>query len=251
MLILVIQRLNFSPFGWMGGCVQDALLELHFQGDTKATDTLRLHLDKYLDDTKGIIFENPNTIPVDGNFNSIEDFLPIAAITALYPEHISIGNALEFILKRKNTDGLIASGKEVTTEGCYTIAYPLVALAVAKNDHSLAQLAIDQIIVRTKMLTDETAIYQRSRLDGHKSFRNWGRGVAWYLLGSIKTYKLIKDNKLENLQGMQALANSFKQLSKMVVDHQNKNGMWTAYIDRAETGVDTSTTGGMQPLHGE
>jgi hypothetical protein len=236
---------SFSPFGWMGGCVQDALLELHVKGHTAATETLKLHLDQYLDDTKGIIFENPHTISVDGSFNSIEDFLPFAAIAALYPGHIAIDNALDFILKRRKTDGMIVSGKDITTEGCYTIAYPLVALAVVKNDHSLAQLAVDQIVFRAKMLTDETAIYQRSTLDGHKTFKNWGRGVAWYLLGTIKTYKHIKDNKLENLQGIKALMDSFTKLSRMVLGHQNEKGMWMAYTDRKETGVDTSATAGI------
>jgi rhamnogalacturonyl hydrolase YesR len=95
------------------------------------------------------------------------------------------------------------------------------------------------------MLTDETAIYQRSTLDGHKTFKNWGRGVAWYLLGTIKTYKHIKDNKLENLQGIKALMDSFTKLSRMVLGHQNEKGMWMAYTDRKETGVDTSATAGI------
>ncbi len=36
---------SFSPFGWMGGCVMDALLELSRNGDRKARKTLQKQLE--------------------------------------------------------------------------------------------------------------------------------------------------------------------------------------------------------------
>lgn len=239
---------SLSPFGWMGGCVLDALYELYLQGDTKASQTLQLQLSHFLDEQKGIIFENPHTVPLDGTFNSIEDFLPLAALAGLYPDHVAIGKALEFITACKHQNGIILNG-DITTEGCYTLAYPLAALAVKRKDASLAQVALDQLCSRMQHLTTESeagsAIYQRADLEGKQSYRNWGRGVAWYLLGSIKTYRLLDSNgygKSEDLAKVKAsLAFHFPWIIKL----QNKQGMWAAYLDRPETGIDTSTTGGI------
>jgi unsaturated rhamnogalacturonyl hydrolase len=183
---------SFSPFGWMGGTVQDALFTLHKQGHAKASFTLRQHLEHYLDDEVGIRFESPNTIPLDGSFNSIEDFLPFAAIVTLYPTHPSIDKALAFMLEGRDENGVIG-GNHITTEGCYTLAYPLMAIGLNRNMDSFIQIALDQLEVRKSLLTDEEAIYQRSSRGGQKSYRNWGRGVAWYLLGLVKTASLSKE----------------------------------------------------------
>ena len=260
---------SFSPFGWMGGSVQDALYELHLAGDTAATSTLHSHLDHYLNDEKGIIFENPYTVPMDGKFNSIEDFLPFACIAPLYPDHVSIENALRHLLKLKNEEGLIMDGRHITTEGCYTVAYPLAAIAEIRADAGLAQIALDQLIHRIRLLTDEAAIYQRATPEGSRSFRNWGRAVVWQLLGIVKTLRIIERNvfvKQEQneftrfaerrkrltlvndfgeLRGIDAIKHSFIQGVELAVRHHDGEGMWHAYIDHHEYGVDTSTTAGI------
>ncbi|MEO0334347.1 MAG: hypothetical protein AAF223_22185 [Bacteroidota bacterium] len=101
---------SFSPFGWMGGCVQDALYELHQQGDSRAAQTLETQLNYYLDEKYGIIFESPHTQPLDGTFNSIEDFLPFAAIVNLYPAHPSVQKAVDYCLNHQNEQGIIMAG---------------------------------------------------------------------------------------------------------------------------------------------
>ena len=184
---------SFAPFGWIGGCVIDALFEEYKIGNDKAYRTLQLHLSHFLDDEKGIIFENPNTVPLDGTYNSIEDFLPMAAIVNLYPDHISIDRALEFLMQRKDGNGLIKTS-DITTEGCYTVAYPLAAIAAARKDKELARTAIDQLLQRINHLTFERAIYQRKNENGLSEFRNWSRGAAWYFLGMIKTIAILEKN---------------------------------------------------------
>ncbi|MBC7919856.1 MAG: hypothetical protein H7Z75_02080, partial [Ferruginibacter sp.] len=181
----------FSPFGWLGGCVLDGLHELGRTGDTQARAALDNHLNVFLDDQKGIVYENPMTVPLDGSFNSIEDFLPFACIVDRFPMHNSVRKATAFLLARKNADGIIVSGNDITTEGCYTVAYPLAAIAKNTRDGQLAQIALDQLTHRMQFLTAERAIFQRATLQGGKAYRNWGRGVAWYLLGSVKTLQLL------------------------------------------------------------
>jgi unsaturated rhamnogalacturonyl hydrolase len=235
---------SFSPFGWMGGSVQDALFEMHLRGDRQATETIKMHLEHFLDPENGIRFENPHTRPMDGTFNSIEDFLPFVSIASLYPDHVAHEKALDYIKSRIGDSGVI-SGNHITTEGCYTLAYPLAAWAIRFNDPELAQIAVDQIIHRMNYLSDENAVYQRSSLEGHKTYRNWGRGVVWYLLGVVKTLRLLEDAATFNLQGIDQLQDSFKFFAMKMRDLQDSNGCWASYVDQPELGVDTSTTAGI------
>jgi len=197
---------------------------------------------------KRIVFESPHTVPLDGTFNSIEDFLPLVAIAGLYTDHISIYNGINFMMKYKNKDGVILNG-DLTTEGCYTLAYPLAFLAVIRKDESLAQAALNQLTSRINYLTTESptapAIYQRSDLKGNPSYRNWGRGVAWFLLGSVKAYRLLDKSNYGNPEDLAKVKDSLAFHIPWIVKFQNKQGMWSAYLDRPETGVDTSTTGGI------
>ena len=235
---------SFSPFGWMGGSVQDALYELHRQGNARATQALKTHLNHYLDREKGIIFENPHTRPLDGTFNSIEDFLPFAAIVNLYPDHPSVQQAVDFCRAHRNPPGIIMAGKHLTTEGCYTVAYPLAAIAQVRQDPELAQLALDQLRYRTQYLTDGSAIYQRATLAGEQAYHNWGRGVAWYLLGTIKTLAILKESFGE-LDGAAEAQRVWVAAAQMVKSHRNAQGLWYGYLDESATEVDTSASAGI------
>lgn len=235
---------SFSPFGWMGGSVQDALYELFLAGDQKAGETLRTHLSNYLDEGMGIRFENPHTSPMDGTFNSLEDFLPFTAIVALYPKHKAVQQAVEFMLDKRDANGVIGGGR-VTTEGCYTLAYPLMAIAIERGDRNLAQIAIDQLMVRMKHLTDETAVYQRAILSGTKAFRNWGRGIVWYMLGLVKTVRLVRDSSFGFDVESDELKRSFVHLASVIREYQDGEGLWKGYVDSEDSVVDTSATGGI------
>ncbi len=236
---------SIAPFGWISGCVMDALLERSMQGDKKAQTILKKQLACFLDSQKGIRFENPMTEPRDGTFNSIEDFLPFAAIANLYPTHPSVQIALDYLKKKELVSGEIASWNELTTEGCYCISYPLAAIAVQRNDGELAQKALNQLLFRIKLLHINNIVYQRSTFDGHRAFANWGRGVTWYLLGMVKTIKTLKKGHFENLEGIDSVINEFQQVAKTALNYQSSEGLWYSYIDRPETGVDASASAGI------
>jgi len=236
---------SFSPFGWLGGCVQDALWEMSQVGDSQAACALAQQLSAYLDVDKGIVFENTMTEPRDGTFSSIEDFLPFAAIVNLYPDHPAIKNALAYLKSKTNEQGMIVSWDELTTEGCYTVAYPLAAIAVKMRDHVLAQCAVDQLRFRVQHLVEGATIFQRGSLTGHKAFANWGRGVAWYLLGIIKTIALLKNTALVDDAALAPLRAEFKRAVAQVCQWQSTSGVWSSFIDRPDTGVDTSTSAGI------
>jgi len=236
---------SFSPFGWMGGCVIDALLELSRKGDSKANKTLQKHLACFLDDSKGIIFENPMTEPMDGRFNSIEDFLPFAAIASHYPEHPSVQMAVDYCLSRMKPDGLIASGDHVTTEGCYTLAYPLAQIAILRNDRKLADIALNQLVHRIRLLSTDDSVYQRNDIGKGTGFKNWGRGITWYVLGMAKTIHLIGNSSFADLPQMELVKIEFVRAMKWVYQFQNENGMWCSFVDKPETMPDTTVTAGI------
>lgn len=236
---------SFSPFGWMGGCVIDALLELSRKGDRKAQKNLKKQLACFLDDSKGIIFENPNTIPLDGTFNSIEDFLPFAAIVSLYPEHPSVQMAVDYCLSHMKPDGLIASGDHVTTEGCYTMAYPLAQIAVVRKDRNLAEIAINQLVHRSHYLATADAVYQRNDLGKGTGFKNWGRGITWYVLGMAKTINILEDSAFADLPQLGNAKSEFVRTMNWISQFQDKNGMWCSFVDRPETLPDTTATAGI------
>ena len=235
---------SFGPFGWIGGCVLDALWERHLLGDQKALSTLQFHLDKFLSEKSGVIYENPRTKPMDGSFNSIEDFLPFVPIAGLYPEHISIDNAVEYLIARKDDENLIYQG-HITTEGCYTVAYPLAFIGASRQDKKLAQLAVDQLVLRMKILQEGDVIFQRATSAGERSYKNWGRGVAWYLLGMVKTMKILQSNGMKGYKGEEEIIAAIPKLVSSLITHQNSEGMWYAYIDRPDTLPDTSATAGI------
>ncbi len=236
---------SFAPFGWIGGCVIDALWEMSKTGDQEALRVLKKQLSYFLDEEKGIVFESPMTEPKDGTFNSIEDFLPFAAIIGLFPNHPSIQMALDFLKTKENPEGIILSGNDITTEACYTVAYPLAVIAVNRNNREMAQMALKQLRFRTKFLVKENTIYQRSTLSGHQTFSNWGRGITWYLLGMVKTLTILKVSPFFDLNEIIEVENDYRRAVEMVCHFQNKDGLWYSFIDRPETGFDTSASAGI------
>jgi len=237
---------SFAPFGWIGGSVQDALYAMA-EDKPIAMKTLRKHLESYLDDELGVKFENPHSEPKDGEFDSIEDFLPMAAISGIYPDHPSIQLALDFFQRYKNIDGIILYRiNSITTEGCYTVSYPIATIAEKRNDVSLAETAVDQILFRKKYLAGPDTVYQRRNLETMVAgFPNWGRAATWYLLGIVKTLEVLKRGRFSVLPGITEIEKEFQRAVKVVVSMQNNKGLWYSFMDREETGVDTSASAGI------
>jgi unsaturated rhamnogalacturonyl hydrolase len=236
---------SFSPFGWMGGCVVDALWELSLKGDKEALKTLKKQLSFFLDNEKGIVFESPMTEPKDGSFNSFEDFLPFVAIASLFPEHPSVQMAVDYCLSRIKSDGLIASGNHVTTEGCYTLAYPIAQIAIVRNDRKMAGIALDQLVHRIHYSSTNDAVFQRNDLGSETGFRNWSRGITWYVLGMVKTIHLLEKSAFADLPQIEIVKSEFIRVMNWSSQFQDTKGMWCSFIDRSETLADTSATAGI------
>ena len=70
------------------------------------------------------------------------------------------------------------------------------------------------------MLEKGNSIYQRGTEQGTLFFENWGRGVAWYLLGLVKTLVHLPESEEKEKVKL-----SLKRSVEKVLAFQQPNGL--------------------------
>ncbi len=238
------------PFGWMSGCQTEGLRELAESGDAEAESALRAHLDFFLDDEKGVVFNDPlSNLCENGKFHSEEDFLPFVAITSLYPEHKAVQMFLKWAAPRmKRNAKTPAVRRFLSTEGCYTYAYPLMKIAISRGDPKLAQFALDEILARIGRLAGpDGGICQRAPANQKPGLKNWGRGAAWYMLGLVQTLRALGSSPLKNagLQGAEKIKKALAGGAEYLARFQNPDGSWHCFVDDPATLPESSGTAGI------
>lgn len=242
----VYSQRSVQPFGWLEGCVLDGLQELYLRkNDQKALATIREHLKLFLKPDGQLIYEDPLGKPSDNRFNNLEAGLPFSVIARHEPEHASLLLFLDYCKTRISNKEV--KGNSLTTEGCYTIAYPLAAIARDLKQREWFEFALIELEERVRGLTDETAVYTRGWKDkGLKTYRNWGRGYTWFLLGLIRTTEILeKDSPFKNDSRIKYLKEVYVYYARLALTHQQPDHSWRAYLDLDETGYDTSATAGL------
>ena len=237
---------SLHPFGWMEGCSLDGLLALSQSGRyPMARAALDSHLKLFVLDSQNLVYENPNTQPSDNQFNNVESGLPFVAIADKYPKHPSIKLFTDFC-ERRIENGQTKEGS-ITTEGCYTLAYPLAVVASATGHRSLYEYALIELEERIKYLTDDHAVYQRAAKDGStKGFRNWGRGYTWFLLGLVRTATVIGEDKVFARDArLKRIREAYVYYAQLALRHQQSDHSWRGYLDLPETPYDSSATAGL------
>ena len=233
---------SLQTFGWMQGVVWDGLLEM---SDTskRAKTTLTQQLDLYFKGNS-LVYANLNNIKSVEKISTVESILPFAILAQTNPTHNLLKTAVEFCEKHANTEGVIADGtggnRTVKTEECYTVSYPLAVLAKTLNRPELAVLALKTLQSRVLLLEKDNSIYQRGTEQGTLYFENWARGVAWYLLGLVKTLVHLPES-----EGKEAVKLSLKKSVEKVLAYQQPNGLWYCFFHKSETGFETSGTAGI------
>ncbi|WP_194975887.1 glycoside hydrolase family 88 protein [Aquiflexum lacus] len=106
-------------------------------------------------------------------------------------------------------------------------------------------MAVNHLVLRKEFLSETNGIYQRSTANRQKSYGNWGRGVAWYLLGIVKTLREFENTDFGDLNELEEIWKDFLKQAGFVLGLQNEKGLFYSYIDIPETGVDTSATAGI------
>ncbi|RIV27180.1 hypothetical protein DYU11_02385 [Fibrisoma montanum] len=234
---------SVQTFGWMHGCVLDGLQELS-QSTPEAKELLKQHLALYFgnDRLEYAGFSNSRLV---NTINGVESLLPFAMLAQVNPRHPGIDRALAFCKDHVDANGVIADGegtnRTIKTEECYTVSYPLAVMAKQLKRPELVSWAIQTLMARTRTLHQSDAIYQRgSESGGNLTFGNWGRGVAWYLLGLAKSLVHLPNNS-----ETETLRQTFRRAVDQVLGYQQPNGLWFCFMDQPQTGLETSGSAGI------
>ena len=230
---------SLQPFDWMGGCVLDGLWQLYRQkGIKQAKKAIDTQLDLFFDKQGNLIQENPRSEIADNHIHSIESTLAYAVVARLYPNHPVLKIVEKFWQDNRREDGAVGHST-ITAEGSYTVAYPMAVLAQVWQRDDLAQLAAQQLRLR-KVLAHEGAQYLRYHDNGSRTFRNWARGMAWYMLGLARTIPLLKE-----ATDTSDLVEELQRVTNFALSYQQENGLWRCFLDDEKTTVDTSGSAGM------
>jgi len=238
---------SVQPFGWLEGCVLDGLNELYLRkGDKNALEALHKHLELFIKPDGSLIYEDPVAKPSDNRFNNLEAGLPYAIIAQHYPTHPSVSLFIDYCQKRIDSLGKVKDNF-LSTEGCYTVAYPLAKIAKELKKPVFFELALIELEERIKNLTDQESVYTRCwKNEGIKTYRNWGRGYTWFLLGLIRTTEILQnDSPFRNDTRINRLKETYIHFANLALKFQQPDNSWLAYLDLPDTGYDSSATAGI------
>ncbi len=231
---------SIQQFGWMEGCVLDGLADLA-AGPTgeDAALTLQAHLDRFLVGP-ALVYEEPQSRPTDDHIYGIEGTLPFAAIARERPRHPSIDLALAFWAKHRDAEGVVIDGDNTTSEGAYTVGYPMAVIGRMRNDADLMRAALTQVTVRQKRFFDGSEFWRTVSAKGRRTNRNWARGVAWQLLGGMRTLE-----ELRPVLPVEAAAEELAGCAAWARRHQRADGLWSVFIDEPNLTQDTAGSAGI------
>ncbi len=232
---------SVQTFGWMEGCVLDALHDLHHAtGEARWRCALDAHFALFITPDKRLVYENPKGFPADDTIYGIEGTLPFAPLAKIAPEHPLLDLFHDYYREQLRPDGTFAQPEMISAEGSYTIAYPLAVLAQTRRDSALAALAAEVLRVRRTSLRRPEGLWLRHHEDDTRSFRSWARGVAWYLLGLARSLEHLRD-----LAETADLAAELRSAADWALGHQRPDGLWGNFLDDPATLADTSGSAGI------
>lgn len=232
---------SLQPFGWMEGCVLDALLDLRTGPWAKRSQTaLMQHLKQFVDDDNRLFYEDPRSHPADNRIYGIEGTLPFAAFAELWPGHPVLDQVVAFWQAHVTEQGAIQDGGTLSAEGAYTIAYPLAMIARQRGDADMLDLALRQLILRRDYLKHDDGLYLRYHQDGQRTFRNWARGCAWYILGMVRTLQQIDADRFPA-----ELCDELQRTADWISAYARPDGLWFCFIDEPNVLADTSGSAGI------
>lgn len=230
-----------QAFSWQEGCVLDGLLDLSaLPAHGAMRDAARRQLAQFIVSGK-LVYENHVSEISDDRIYGIEGTLPFAALAQLEPSSPLLELPLNFWADRHDAEHAILDGGHTSSEGSYTVGYPLAVIGRARDDEALQQLALTQLRVRqTRLFDGQTFWRTRDAADGKLGNRNWARGIAWQLLGAARTLRELKHRSdlAEHIASCRALA-TWAQAS------QRSDGLWSCFVDEPTTPPDTAGSAGI------
>ncbi len=239
---------SLQPFGWTEGCTLDGLQELYMRkNDMNALRAIKQHLGYYLPDEKNLVYVDLWARPKDNTFTNLEAGLPFATIARYQSSHASVELFVNFCKERFGEDGRYKPDG-LSTEGCYTLAYPLTALGTALKAPGLYEMALLELEQRIRYLTDDGAVYNIGSISKGKTRirRNWGRGYVWFLLGIVRCGEILQnESPLKNDPRVGRLKEVYRHYAHIALSFMQPDHSWKAYLDQPETRFESSATAGL------
>lgn len=231
---------SLQPFGWKLGCVLDGLLDLAAgSGESRFLHRARAHLAEFFD-VDGLSYQDPWGRPVRGSIYGIEGLLPLAALARLGEVERARVMCDDFLPTFRRADGALSDHGMLSTEGMYTVAYPLALIgALAGREAFLTDAAL-QLRARVRELRDG-GILLRHYEDGRVEFRDWLRAWTWYLLGLARTVPVLAEAGLE----VGDLRAELGEIAEASLRWRGADGLWHTYVDDPRTPLETSGSAGI------
>lgn len=243
MFALLASTDSAQPFGWMEGCVIDALNDLaEATGAAKWREARDAHLGLFFKADGSLVYEDPGSKPADNEIRCIEETLPFAVLAKTNPNHSSMHLATGYWARLTREDGSVeADDRLVSTEGGYTIAYPMATIARLRGDRALAELAAKQLRIRRDLLRRGDGLWLRYwRKSNEHTLRSWARGVCWYLQGLERSLRALK-GFVETAD----LEDELRAAAAWAAGWQRADGLWGCYLDDPACKADTSGSAGI------
>ena len=236
---------SIQNFGWMEGCVLDGLRDLSQLADhAEMRRGLNAHLDLFFKPDGRLVAETSRMQPMDDRLNTIEATGPIAALAWERPDHAALDLAIKFWRSRNDDEDCVIDGGYTTTEGAYTIGYPMAVIARQRDDKQLAEWALKQVVVRQRRLFDGKMLQRvaRRKKDGSIDHAEpgWCRGTAWQMIGLARTCRALGD-MVDTSEARRGLAD----LARWVAPYQLPGGLWSVFVDKPELTPDTAGSSGI------
>ena len=239
-LNLFCSAATLQPCDWMEVCVLDGLRDWKGLGREDASEALRLHLETAFHPTKGQR-ENIWGRPCDEAPGGPESTGPFAILALEEPGHPALRFAEQGFVNSHVPDLDVIARGHLVTESCYNVAYPMMALAVTRGDADLKRRSLHQLRMCMKYLTAPDDLSLRYHLSTQeRTFQNWSRGVAWYLLGWMRTLSLLPPEERP-----EDLIEEAGRMAAWVVKYQLPGGLWPCFLKEKEVAPDTSGCAGI------
>lgn len=229
---------SFQPFGWMEGCVLDALWhQATVCRRENARRALAAHLRAFFDGRHHPLYAPHCAQKV---VLGAENVLPFALLALADDRHPALESFEQYADWAVDSSGVIQDRNTTTAEGCYTLAYPLAALGALRKSERLMKAAVRQLEARAERLPHQDALYLRYHPGGGRAFRNWARGLAWFSLGLARSMPLVDKSMLP-----ESLTAAFRWAAALALRTQRSDGLWNCFLDEPDTRVETSGSAGI------
>ncbi len=230
---------SIQTFSWKEGCVLDALQAYADLGEEpRAADAIRQHLD-YFGFSSGVLeYETPRSMRVANELDTIETTLPFAHVARIDPHHPWVDLAMDFWRQLIAENGQVQDEEMISSEGAYTVAYPMVLIAQLRQEPKWEAIAENLLVETFNRLVQKEGIYLRHYTDGRRTHRNWVRGLCWQMLGHVQVLKL-------QATPSEILKQQLMALAEFAARYQLENGLWACFVDEPEVAADTSGSVGV------